>query len=137
MPKILDERGNLSFFENSNQIPFDIKRTYWIDNACADNKETFAIARTENDTGISNNNKLVRSGEVPDRGLYSYIQLLKIVSEDKPSLLIEEIENCLYEENCVEERTFSITASDCFGNTDLDYQYELFENQTSLVKRGC
>jgi oxalate decarboxylase/phosphoglucose isomerase-like protein (cupin superfamily) len=30
LPKILDLRGNLSFFENSNQIPFDIKRTYWI-----------------------------------------------------------------------------------------------------------
>lgn len=28
--KILDKRGNLSFFENSNQMPFDIKRTYWI-----------------------------------------------------------------------------------------------------------
>ncbi len=30
LPKILDERGNLSFFENNNQIPFEIKRTYWI-----------------------------------------------------------------------------------------------------------
>ena len=30
VPKISDKRGNLSFFENSNQIPFDIKRTYWI-----------------------------------------------------------------------------------------------------------
>ena len=30
LPKILDDRGNLSFFESSNQIPFDIKRTYWI-----------------------------------------------------------------------------------------------------------
>ena len=30
LPKIKDVRGNLSFFENSNQIPFDIKRTYWI-----------------------------------------------------------------------------------------------------------
>jgi len=30
LPKILDPRGNLSFFENCNQIPFDIKRTYWI-----------------------------------------------------------------------------------------------------------
>ena len=29
-PKIQDPRGNLSFFENKNQIPFDIKRTYWI-----------------------------------------------------------------------------------------------------------
>jgi len=30
LPKILDDRGNLSFFENKKQIPFDIKRTYWI-----------------------------------------------------------------------------------------------------------
>lgn len=29
-PKILDERGNLSFFENNNQLPFEIKRVYWI-----------------------------------------------------------------------------------------------------------
>ncbi len=30
LPKILDERGNLSFFENDNQIPFTIRRAYWI-----------------------------------------------------------------------------------------------------------
>jgi len=30
LPKILDDRGNLSFFENNNQIPFEIKRVYWI-----------------------------------------------------------------------------------------------------------
>ena len=30
LPRINDVRGNLSFFENSNQIPFNIKRTYWI-----------------------------------------------------------------------------------------------------------
>ena len=30
LPKILDERGNLSFFEEENQIPFRIKRAYWI-----------------------------------------------------------------------------------------------------------
>lgn len=29
-PKILDERGNLSFFQNNDQIPFEIQRTYWI-----------------------------------------------------------------------------------------------------------
>lgn len=29
-PKIVDKRGNLSFFENNSQIPFIIKRTYWI-----------------------------------------------------------------------------------------------------------
>lgn len=30
LPKIADPRGNLSFFEENNQIPFTIKRTYWI-----------------------------------------------------------------------------------------------------------
>ena len=30
LPKIVDPRGNLSFFEGDNQIPFEIKRTYWI-----------------------------------------------------------------------------------------------------------
>lgn len=30
LPKIADPRGNLSFFENNNQVPFKIQRTYWI-----------------------------------------------------------------------------------------------------------
>ena len=30
LPKIVDRRGNLSFFENNNQIPFVIKRAYWV-----------------------------------------------------------------------------------------------------------
>lgn len=30
LPKIPDERGNLSFFEHPSQLPFPIKRTYWI-----------------------------------------------------------------------------------------------------------
>jgi len=30
LPKIPDDRGNLSFFENGKQIPFDLQRVYWI-----------------------------------------------------------------------------------------------------------
>lgn len=30
LPRFLDARGNLSFVENNNQIPFSIKRTYWL-----------------------------------------------------------------------------------------------------------
>lgn len=30
LPKILDRRGNLSFVEERNHIPFQIARTYWI-----------------------------------------------------------------------------------------------------------
>ena len=30
LPRFLDTRGNLSFVEQNNHIPFEIKRTYWI-----------------------------------------------------------------------------------------------------------
>jgi len=30
LPKIVDPRGNLSFFESPRQLPFEIARTYWI-----------------------------------------------------------------------------------------------------------
>ena len=30
LPRFLDARGNLSFVEENNHIPFEIKRTYWI-----------------------------------------------------------------------------------------------------------
>ena len=30
LPKIPDKRGNITFFENSKQIPFEIARVYWI-----------------------------------------------------------------------------------------------------------
>ncbi len=30
LPKFLDARGNLTFVEQENQIPFVIRRTYWI-----------------------------------------------------------------------------------------------------------
>jgi oxalate decarboxylase/phosphoglucose isomerase-like protein (cupin superfamily) len=29
-PKIFDQRGNLSFLEENNHVPFKIERTYWI-----------------------------------------------------------------------------------------------------------
>lgn len=30
LPKIIDKRGNLSFYESNKFIPFEIKRVYWI-----------------------------------------------------------------------------------------------------------
>ena len=30
LPKFLDARGNLSFAQNNEHIPFEIKRTYWL-----------------------------------------------------------------------------------------------------------
>ena len=30
LPKICDERGNLTFIQNGDQIPFDMARAYWV-----------------------------------------------------------------------------------------------------------
>jgi len=30
LPKVLDPRGNLTFFQESEHIPFKVQRTYWI-----------------------------------------------------------------------------------------------------------
>jgi len=30
LPKILDERGNLSVLQSNKEIPFEVKRVYWI-----------------------------------------------------------------------------------------------------------
>jgi len=30
LPKIVDSRGNLTFIEQDNHVPFEIKRAYWI-----------------------------------------------------------------------------------------------------------
>ena len=55
LPKFLDARGNLSFAEQNNHIPFTIKRTYWIydvpggeargGHAFKDNQEFIVILR--------------------------------------------------------------------------------------------
>jgi hypothetical protein len=29
LPKIIDPRGNLTFLQNNNQIPFEIRRVFW------------------------------------------------------------------------------------------------------------
>lgn len=48
LPKFLDARGNLSFVEQNNQIPFEIKRTYWIyDVPGGENRGGHAFKETE------------------------------------------------------------------------------------------
>lgn len=48
LPKFLDSRGNLSFVEQMNHIPFEIKRTYWIyDVPGGENRGGHAFRRNE------------------------------------------------------------------------------------------
>ena len=48
LPKILDKRGNLTFIEEQNHIPFKIERTFWIyDVPGGENRGGHAYRETE------------------------------------------------------------------------------------------
>ncbi len=48
LPKILDQRGNLTFIEEQNHIPFKIERTFWIyDVPGGENRGGHAFRETE------------------------------------------------------------------------------------------
>lgn len=47
IPKISDPRGNLSFFENNNHIPFEIKKAYWIHGALNEAHQVHTSISTE------------------------------------------------------------------------------------------
>lgn len=48
LPKFLDARGNLSFVEQLNHIPFEIKRTYWIyDVPGGENRDSHAFKENQ------------------------------------------------------------------------------------------
>lgn len=48
LPRFNDPRGNLSFVEQNNHIPFDIRRTYWIyDVPGGENRGSHAFRTTQ------------------------------------------------------------------------------------------
>ena len=48
LPVIPDERGNLSFVEECNHIPFQIKRTYWLyDVPGGESRASYALRATD------------------------------------------------------------------------------------------
>lgn len=48
LPKILDQRGNLTFIEEQNHVPFKIERTFWIyDVPGGENRGGHAFRETE------------------------------------------------------------------------------------------
>jgi len=48
LPKIFDDRGNLSFMQQHDQVPFEIKRTFWVyDVPGGEERGSHAFRKTE------------------------------------------------------------------------------------------
>ena len=110
LSKIEDDRGNLSYFENNNQIPFEIKRTYWIydvpggeirgSHAFKESKE-FIVALSGSFDVVLNNGKIdeIYSLNRSYKGLYvpkMYWRRLENFSTNALALIVSSIN---YNEN--------------------------------------
>lgn len=119
--KISDPRGNLTFFENNNQIPFSIKRTYWIydvsggesraGNAFKESKEfIIAISGSFDVETFQGQERKVYKLSRPYKGLYL------------PNLTWRNITN--FSTNSVA----LIVSSSRFNREDYIRDYEIFKN---------
>jgi hypothetical protein len=52
-PKILDPRGNLTFLQDPDQIPFEIKRVFWLYDVPGGEKRGAHAYKTQNEVIIS------------------------------------------------------------------------------------
>ena len=106
LPKILDRRGNLSIVEENKEIPFKIKRTYWIydvpggeirgGHAYNENQE-FIIALS----GIIDDGKARRKFSLNRSyyGLYVPQQLWRQIENFSTNSLALVLSSTIYDEN--------------------------------------
>ena len=119
LPKLSDSRGDLSFIENNHQIPFNIKRVYYLYNVPHDakrgahshkNLEQLMIAISGSfditlDDGI---NKQTYHLNSPSKGLYI------------PSLIWRDIQNFSDDAVCI------VLASEPYDESDYIRDYQNF-----------
>ena len=110
LPKILDRRGNLSIVEENKEIPFKIKRTYWIydvpggeirgGHAYNENQE-FIIALSGSFDIIIDDGKARRKFSLnrSDYGLYVPQQLWRQIENFSTNSLALVLSSTIYDEN--------------------------------------
>jgi dTDP-4-dehydrorhamnose 3,5-epimerase-like enzyme len=124
LPKIPDDRGNLSFIESGRPIPFIIKRVYWIydvpggelrgGHAYKTLQEFFVALSGSFDVAIDDGNeKKIISLNRSYMGLYV------------PKMIWRHLENFSTNAVCM------ILASDIYKESDYLRDYRFFQNQIS------
>jgi hypothetical protein len=92
LPKILDERGNLSVFENDQYFPFEMKQVSWF----------WANSASECDTALAHETSgrviVVLSGTMKIILNHSSLQQEVILDNDNNCLYIPPLVECLIEQ---------------------------------------
>lgn len=122
LPKVEDERGNLTFIEQSNHIPFDIKRVYYLYDVPGGERrgghahidlEQFIIAANGSFDLVLDNGREERTFHLnrPYYGIYL------------PTMMWRELENFSSGSVCL------VLASDYFDEDDYIRDYEEFQER--------
>lgn len=121
LPKIIDKRGNLSFIQNGIQLPFVIKRCYWIyDVPSGEKRDGHAIL---------NNKELIISLS----GSFDVI-VNDGVTDDKFSLNRPNVGLYIPQNVWREITDFStnsvalVLSSECFNQEEYIYDFELYKS---------
>jgi hypothetical protein len=119
LPKIHDPRGNLTFIEGSNHIPFDIKRVFYLYDVPGGETRAGHALKSCHQFIIAASGSfdvIVDDGSQKQRFALnrSYYGLYL------PPLLWREIENFSSNSVC------TVLASECYNPADYYYQYEEF-----------
>ena len=85
------------FFEGPNDIFVKILRTYSIINWCVYNPgdKPLIIHRAENAQKFVTSSKMITSDSLADIGFIQYTQILKVVDEDSPFLLVGKVDSII------------------------------------------
>ena len=128
-------------FTTTEDACLKVVRTFTIINWCKYEVggETITIVRTENEHGMVTKAQTITSEGYENAGKLEYIQILELKDDTAPIIMIQPVNDCISTNNCLAEKTFSITAEDCNAQSTatLKYSWQLYQFQTeALIAQG-
>lgn len=121
-------------FEGPSGTCLFIERTYIVTNWCVAEvgQQPLRLDRVEDGRGFSSEGLTITDEEVSNVGIFEYVQVLRVSDNTAPTIQVADVIECITENECSTQRTFSISADDCLGAQGLTYSFELSQNGTIL-----
>lgn len=93
LPKIIDARGNLTFIQHPNHLPFEIKRVFWIYDVPAGENRGGHAYKTQNEVIISLSGSFDVVVTMQDNSIKKYTLNRGFVALHLPPMKWRHIEN--------------------------------------------
>ena len=122
LPKIEDARGNLSFIQAPDTLPFELKRTYWIYDVAGGNSREGHAFRSQEEVRVALSGSF---DVVPDDGVNRrrYHLCRSYYGLYVPRMIWREMDN--FSTNSVA----LVLSSTCYDEADYITDYAIFQNE--------